>query len=291
MLKKRIIGVIIVKNNIAVQSISFSRYLPLGSVVVTAEYLCKWGIDEIIVLDIDATKENRGPNFAMVTQISSRVFVPLTIGGGIKSLDDIRMLIHAGADKVSINNAALKSPRVIENAVKVFGAQCIVASIDVKKCTDGKYTVWCNSGTVNTGRDPVLMAKKYELLGVGEVLLNFIDRDGLKCGFDNNLVAMISDAINIPVIACGGIGEMAHFFEGITKGKASAVAAGNYFNFSEHSPIVVKSYLIGRNIDVRLETHAKYKDAQISKVNGRIGKKEDAFLEKIKFEYQHDEVI
>ena len=171
MLKKRIVASLTVKNGMVVQSIGFNKYLPIGRVDISVEFLNKWGIDEIVLLDIDATNQNRNPNFNMVTEASKKSFVPLTVGGGIKNLEDIRRLIHFGADKISINKVALTSPKIIKEASEVFGNQCIVVSIDVRK-NKNRYEVYSDNGKNPTGLNPVKWAKEAEKLGAGEILLN-----------------------------------------------------------------------------------------------------------------------
>src|SRR3989344_761442 len=291
MLKKRIVATLIVKNGMVVQSIGFKKYLPVGDPCVSVEFLSKWGIDEIIVLDIDASLQNKKPNLNLITEISKRIFVPLTVGGGIKTLEDMRKLIRCGADKISINKTALENPEIIKKAAGIFGNQCIVVSIDVKKNQRGTYEIFSDSGKIATGLDPVSFAEKVEQLGAGEILLNSIDRDGLQLGYDVKLVKMVSGAVKIPVIACGGVGMPEHFLEGFTKGSASACAAGNFFHFTEHSPIIVKSYLLNRGADVRLDTYADYKDINFDKEKDRIIKRSENYLDKLRFEYLPEEVI
>lgn len=290
MLKKRVTALLVAKDGIVVQSLGFQRYLPVGSIDVAVEFLGKWGIDEIILLDINASPENRQPDFNAIERISSRVFVPVTVGGGIRTLEDIRRLVHAGADKVSINSTALLHPEFIGKAATVFGAQCIVVSMDVRKKPDGQYEVFANSGKTATGRDPADWAREVERCGAGEILVNSIDRDGMKVGYDIDLLRKVVAAVSIPVIICGGVGTAEHFREGIDAG-ASAVAAANYFHFTEHSPIVVKSYLNSCGLDIRLDTHARYQACTLEGITGRIAKRDESYLNKLRFEYQKDEVI
>lgn len=290
MLKKRIVATLIIKNGIVVQSIGFKTYLPVGDPRVSVEFLSKWGIDEIILLDIDASPENRKPNFDLIRGVSKRIFVPLTVGGGIKTLEDIRKLLHCGADKISINKLALENPEIIKEAAEVFGNQCIVVSVDVKINRKGKYEIFSNSGNIATGLEPMSFAKKVEELGAGEIFVNSIDRDGSKLGYDLDLIKMVSDAVKIPVIACGGVKRPQDFLEGFIKGGVSACAAGNFFHFTEHSPIILKSFLIEKGIDVRLDTYANYKDVNFME-NGRIAKRPEDYLDKLRFEYISEEVI
>lgn len=291
MLKKRIVASLVVKNGVVVQSFGFVKYLPVGSVAVAAEFLNKWGIDEIVILDIDATRQKKEPDFNMVSKIAERIFVPLTVGGGIRSLDDIRKLIHWGADKIAINKTALQDHGFIKKAARVFGAQCVVVSMDVKINGQGRYEVFSDSGSVATGLDPVKWAKQVEGLGAGEILLTSIERDGSKKGYDLDLAGKVAAAVRIPVIACGGAGRPSHFMEAFAKGNASAAAAGNFFHFTEHSPVIAKAYLRKMGIDVRLDTFVDYKDIGFDKRLERILKRPDSYLEKIRFEYQPEEII
>ncbi len=231
MLKKRIVASLVIKNEIVVQSIGFKKYLPVGKPIISVEFLNLWGIDEIVILDIDATAGRRKTNFNMITQISKKNFVPLTVGGGIQSLDDMRMLIHCGADKISINSIALANSVILKEAAEVFGNQCIVVSMDVKINRDGQYEVFSNSGQIPTGLKPAEWARQIENLGAGEILLNSIDRDGSKQGYDLDLVRMVSDAVSIPVIACGGVGHPQHCLDVGVRGNAAALAAGSVFHF------------------------------------------------------------
>lgn len=291
MLKKRITACLVIKNGRVVQSIGFKIYFPVGSPEVSVEFLNKWGVDEIIVLDIDVTPEKRGPNFNLVTSISKKSFVPLTVGGGIKSLDDIHHLINCGADKISINKAALENPDFIKAAVGVFGSQCIVVSMDVKVNADGKYEVFSDSGKVATGLDPVKWARKVESLGAGEIFINSIDRDGSKQGYDLELLKAVSGEVSIPVIGCGGVGNLRHFLDALVNTGISAAAAGNFFHFTEHTAILIKAFLRKNKIDIRLDTQAAYEGQEFDRDSGRIMKRPEDYLEKIRFIHEPEEVI
>ncbi|MEK6938035.1 MAG: imidazole glycerol phosphate synthase cyclase subunit [Nanoarchaeota archaeon] len=294
MLKKRIVACLNIKNGIVVQSLSFNKYLPIGKPAIAIEFLNSWGIDEIILLDMDATPQKRKPNFELINLLSKKCFVPLTVGGGITTVEDVKQLVQSGADKVSINTAAVTNPVLISEASKIFGNQCIAVSIDAKKInrSDGisSYEVFLNSGKQATGLDPIELAKKVESLGAGEILINSIDKDGSKEGYDLELIKAVSNAVSIPVIACGGVGCPQHLLEGIALGKASAVAAGNFFHFTEHSPIVAKSYLRRKGINVRLDTYANYLWSEFDKL-GRIAKYSEGHLSEIRFEYFPKETI
>jgi imidazole glycerol-phosphate synthase subunit HisF len=291
MLKKRITALLVVKDGRVVQSIGFKCYLPVGRLSVAVEFLNRWGIDEIVIVDIDATPGKRRPDFELIREVSKKNFVPLTVGGGIRGVEDMRTLVHSGADKVAINTVALDDPRIIEKAAQVFGNQCIVVSMDVRKARTGIYEVYGNSGKTPTGKDPVSWAKEIEALGAGEILLNSVDQDGSKQGYDLNLIQMVAQAVHIPVIACGGVGSVKDFWQGATQTNASALAAGNFFHFTEHSPLLVKSYLFKHKVDVRLDTYANYKGLAVDDTLGRLLKKPDEELDKLRFMYQPEEVI
>lgn len=290
MLKKRLVACLILKNGIVVQSIGFKKYLPVGSLDVSVEFLNMWGIDEIVVLDIDATSRGSGPDFDTLKKCSGKGFVPLSFGGGVRDIEDMKKLVHFGADKVVINKAVLEDPDLIARAAEVLGNQCIVVSMDVKKGTNTGYEVYSDSGKTPTGMDPVVWAQKIEFLGGGEIFLNSIDRDGTKKGYDLELIKNVSEEVAIPVIACGGVGHPEHFLEGLVRGKATAVAAGNYFHFTEHSPITSKEYLRGKGINVRLDTYADYADVGFDTL-GRISKRNEGQLEKLRFEHIPEEII
>lgn len=291
MLKKRLTACVIVKDGRVVQSIGFKRYLPVGTLDVTVEFLNNWGIDEIVILDMDATAQGRRPDYDRIARISKKNFAPLAVGGGIRTVEDMRRLVHSGADKIVINTVALNRPGIISEAADVFGAQCIVVSIDVRKNSDGKFEVYRDSARVATGKDPVQWAKEVEALGAGEIFLNAVDRDGLKQGYDLELIQSVSSAINIPVIACGGVGSAKHVLEAATQTAASALAVGNFLNFTEQSPMLIKAYLAQHGIDVRMDTYASFKDHQLDEEFGRLTKKSDDVLDKLRFVYHPEEVI
>jgi cyclase len=290
MLKKRLIPCLIVKDDIIVQSINFKRYLPIGSVKIAIDFVTKWDVDEIIILDIMASKENRSPNLQMVNFVSKQCFVPLTVGGGIHTLSDIRRVISAGADKITINSEALNNPSFISEAAQAFGRQCIVVSIDIKKNSKGEYEVVADSGKKFTGLTPIEWSCKVEQLGAGEIFLNSVDRDGSKQGYDLELIKMVTEAVKIPVIACGGVGKIQDFVDGVIFGGASAVSAANIFHHLEHSTILAKAYLRNADISIRLNTVAKYDDFLFDE-HGRLKKRNEMELENIWFERRLEEKI
>ena len=269
MLKKRLIACLIVREGLIVQSIGFNNYLPIGRPKFPIEFVAKWDVDEIILLDISATAEGRSPDSKLLEMLSRSCFVPLTVGGGIRTLEDARRIIRAGADKVCINTRAIEHPELIEEIADVLGSQCVVVSMDCRLESDGTYQVYANSGRYPTRMTAVEWACKAEKCGAGEIFLNSIDRDGLKQGYDVNLIRSVTENVSIPVIACGGVGNYSHFAPGIIEGGASAVAAANIFHFIEHSTIVAKAHLIRAGVDVRLVSKARYEDREFDE-NGRL---------------------
>ncbi len=269
MLKYRLIPCLILKDDLIVQSIQFKRYLPIGKAEVAIEFFVNWDVDEIVLLDINASRKGRKPRLDLIALYAEECFVPFTVGGGISTLSDIRNVIRAGADKVSINTEAVRSPHFITEGAKTFGCQCITVSIDAKKNSSGDYEVFVNSGKESTGLHPAEWAQKVQSLGAGEILLTSIDRDGTKQGYDLDLIHMVTDAVTIPVVACGGVGTMDHFIQGIVDGGAQAVAAANIFQYTEHSTIIAKSALKKAGIPVRLSSQVKYEGFNIDE-KGRL---------------------
>lgn len=269
MLKHRLIPCLILKDDLLVQSIQFKRFLPIGKATTAIEFFVNWDVDEIVLLDITATHAGRPPRTDLIARYARECFVPLTVGGGIASVDDIRAVIRAGGDKVAINTAAVRTPSLITQGAEAFGCQCITVSIDAKRNTHGDYEVRINGGREATGLHPVAWAMQVEALGAGEILLNAIDRDGTKQGYDLELIRQVSNAVQIPVIACGGVGTMDHFVEGIARGGAQAVAAANIFQYTEHSTIIAKSYLRKAGVDIRLSSVVRYDEVHIDE-SGRI---------------------
>ena len=209
------------------------------------------GADELVFLDINASADHRDIVAHMVEQVAGRIFIPFTVGGGIRKVDDFTAILRAGADKVSVNSAALQRPRLIKEAAEVFGSQCVVVAMDAKRRPEGGWTLYLNGGRVDTGRDAVEWAQEAESLGAGEILLTSMDRDGVKTGYDLELTRAISEAVGIPVIASGGAGELSHFYDAFTQGRADAVLAASLFHFGEVTIPELKSYLKGRGVPVR----------------------------------------
>ena len=252
MLKKRIIPCLDVKDGRGVKGINFVDLIDAGDPVEQASVYNKNGADEICFLDITASSDKRDILLDTVKKTAECCFVPLTVGGGVRSIQDIRKLLLAGADKVSINTAAIKNPELIKESSNKFGSQCIVVAIDAKKTAENKWTVFTHGGREATDLDAVEFAKLAEKNGAGEILLTSMDRDGTKNGYDIELTKKISSSLNIPVIASGGVGNLQHLKDGILDGGASAVLAASIFHFGEYSIQEAKEYLKKENVPVRL---------------------------------------
>ena len=251
MLKNRIIPCLDVKNGRVVKGINFVDLQDAGDPVEQAKIYSDGGADEICFLDITASNENRDIIYDVVEKTSKKCFVPLTVGGGIRSVEDINKLLNCGADKVSINTAAVQDSKVVEESSKKFGSQCIVVAIDAKLNVD-KWEVFTHGGRNKTGIDAVEFAKKVEENGAGEILLTSMDKDGTKSGYDVDLLKTITNNTNIPVIASGGVGTLDHLYDGIVKGGASAVLAASIFHYGEYKIKDAKEYLNSKNVSVRL---------------------------------------
>ena len=251
MVKVRIIPCLDVKEGRVVKGINFVDLVDAGDPVEQAKHYSENGADEICFLDISASLENRNTMVNVVEKTANEVFIPLTVGGGIATVDNIHSLLKAGADKVSINSAAIKNPEIIKQSSEYFGNQCIVVAVDAKKIKNDWY-VFSHGGTKNTGIFALKWIEQVQELGAGEILLTSMDKDGTKSGFDVNLLQKVSNFLNIPLIASGGVGKLEHFYEGVTKGKANALLAASVFHFNEISIKEVKEYLINKGIEVRL---------------------------------------
>lgn len=250
MLKNRIIPCLDVKDGRVVKGVNFENLIDAGDPVAQAKFYYEQGADELCFLDIAATNENRGTTLEMVKKVAQVCFIPFTVGGGISTIDDFSALLKCGADKVSINSAAIKNPQLITQASKKFGAQAVVVAIDAKKNDSGNYEIFTHGGKKPTGIDAIQWARKAEELGAGELLVTSMDRDGTKAGYDLELIKKISSQISIPVIASGGVGNLEHLSEGIQAG-ANAVLAASIFHFKTHSIKEAKEFLAQKNIAIR----------------------------------------
>ena len=252
MFTKRIIPCLDVKNGRVVKGVNFVDLKDAGDPVEIAAAYDAAGADELVFLDITATSDARETVVDMVRKVAERVFIPFTVGGGIRTVDDFKALLREGADKISINSAAINRPELIREAADKFGSQCVVVAIDARRREDGSgWNVYKNGGRIDTGLDAIEWAKQADALGAGEILLTSMDCDGTKAGYDIALTRAIAEAVSIPVIASGGAGTKEHFYEALTEGKADAVLAASLFHYKELEISDLKGYLAGRNVPVR----------------------------------------
>ncbi len=252
-LAKRIIPCLDVDAGRVVKGVRFVDIRDAGNPVEIAKRYDEQGADEITFLDITASSDGRDTIVQVVEQVACQVFIPLTVGGGIRKLDDVRRMLNAGADKVAINTAAVHTPEFVGEAAAHFGAQCIVVAIDAKQTAPGQWQVFTHGGRKATGLDALAWGQRMAELGAGEILLTSMDRDGTKAGFDLALTRAMGEAVDIPVIASGGVGTLAHLADGIVEGKADAVLAASIFHFGEYTVGDAKRYLAERGIEVRLQ--------------------------------------
>ena len=253
MFTKRIIPCLDVKNGRVVKGVNFVDLKDAGDPVEIGAAYGKAGADELVFLDITASSDNRGTVVEMVRRVAETVFIPFTVGGGIRTVEDFRMLLREGADKISVNSAAIMDPELISRAADKFGSQCVVVAIDAKRRPDGSgWNIYKNGGRVDMGIDALEWAGKAEKLGAGEILLTSMDCDGTKNGYDIALTSAVAQAVSIPVIASGGAGTKEHFYEALTEGKADAVLAASLFHYKELEIRELKEYLAGRGVSVRL---------------------------------------
>ena len=253
MYAKRIIPCLDVKNGRVVKGVNFVNLIDAGDPVECAVVYNEAGADELVFLDITASSDARETVVDMVKAVAKSVFIPFTVGGGIRTVEDFRKILNAGADKVSVNSAAIKRPELISEAAQRFGSQCVVCAIDAKRRENGEgWTIYLNGGRVDTGIDALYWAKKVEELGAGEILLTSMDCDGTKSGYDLELTRAVSESVSIPVIASGGAGNMEHFLDAFQKGKADAVLAASLFHFKEIEIMDLKNYLKENGESVRI---------------------------------------
>lgn len=252
MFTKRIIPCLDVKDGRVVKGVNFVDLKDAGDPVEIAAAYDKAGADEVVFLDITASSDHRATVVDMVRKVAANVFIPFTVGGGIRSVEDFRVLLREGADKISINSSALNRPELISEAADKFGSQCVVVAIDAKKRADGSgWNVYKNGGRIDVGLDAVAWAKKAEALGAGEILLTSMDCDGTKSGYDIALTRSIAEVVSIPVIASGGAGTKEHFYDALTEGKADAALAASLFHYKELEIMDLKAYLAEKGVSVR----------------------------------------
>ena len=252
MLAKRIIPCLDVTAGRVVKGVSFVELRDAGDPVEIARRYDDQGADELTFLDITASSDDRGIIFRIIEQVASQVFIPLTVGGGVREVGDVRNLLNAGADKVSINTSAVLNPQLVADAAGRYGSQCIVVAIDAKQTGAGRWEVFTHGGRKATGLDAVEWATKMQSLGAGEILLTSMDRDGQKSGFDLALTRAVTDAVEIPVIASGGVGNLQHLVDGVKQGGADAVLAASIFHFGEYTVQQAKQFMAQQGIEVRL---------------------------------------
>jgi cyclase len=251
-LAKRIIPCLDVTAGRVVKGVNFVELRDAGDPVEIARRYDDQGADELTFLDITASSDERDLILHIIEAVASQVFIPLTVGGGVRVVEDVRRLLNAGADKVSINTSAVTNPQLVQDAADKYGAQCIVVAIDAKRAGDNRWEVYTHGGRKNTGLDAVQWARKMQLLGAGEILLTSMDRDGTRSGFDLALTRAVSDAVSIPVIASGGVGGLQDLADGVKTGHADAVLAASIFHYGQHTVQEAKRYMAERGIAVRL---------------------------------------
>lgn len=251
MLKVRVIPTLLWKGVGLVKGVGFDSWRRVGPVLPAMKVYNTRDVDELILVDITASNNATVPDCESIADVASDCFVPLTVGGGITSTEQIRVLLRSGADKISINTAAYATPQLVRNAAKHFGSQCVVVSIDARRAADGTYRCYSHAGLVATDKDPVRWARQLEDLGAGEILITSIERDGTMQGYDLELTEMVARAVHLPVIAAGGAGNYEHMRQAIQEAGASAVAAASMFHFTEQTPAEAKKYLAGANIPIR----------------------------------------
>ena len=253
MYTKRIIPCLDVKDGRVVKGVNFVNFRDAGDPAEVAAAYDKAGADEVVFLDITASADSRATQLEWVREVASKVFIPFTVGGGIRTVDDFKAILREGADKISINSAAIMNPQLISDAADKFGSQCVVVAIDAKKRADGSgWNIYKNGGRVDMGMDAVEWAVKAEKMGAGEILLTSMDGDGTKEGYDLPLTKAVAEAVGIPVIASGGAGKLEHFYEALTEAKAEAVLAASLFHYKELEIRQVKEYLHSRGVSVRM---------------------------------------
>lgn len=262
MLKRRIIPKLLMKRSrfggktrmVLVTTVKYDEVIEIGDPVSQAKIYEAQYADELVFLDLDASSDDRDTMVAVIQSAAEQIFMPITVGGGVRSIADFRRLLSHGADKVSVNTAAVENPELIGEAAAIFGAQCVVLSVDCRREADGSYRVWTRGGKTPTAWDPVAWAREGERRGAGEILISSIDRDGTRSGLDVELTRQVVDAVSVPVVASGGCGLAEHFVDGFKGAGADAVAAGTYFCFKDENPMQVRARIKNAGIPIRLNT-------------------------------------
>lgn len=289
--KQRLIACLLLRDEWIVQSIGFARYLPVGRPEIAARFLDEWGVDEIVLLDMSAGSEGRSIRPETVARVSRVARVPLTAGGGIRSIDDVRRIIAAGADKISVNTLLHDDPDTVREIAARFGDQCVIASIDARRTKDGSWQVVTEGGRRATGVTPEDLARRaVRELDAGEVLINSIDEDGRRQGYDLALVGRVASAVRAPVIALGGAGKPAHVREVLSLPGVAAAAMANMLHYTEHSVAVLKAYLARRGTAPRLDSTADYRHVPVPE-DGRLEKRDEQELRDLYFRHIPRETI
>jgi cyclase len=257
MLKVRLIPTIILKGEMLVQSVNFNKFLPIGKVDAAIEFFTNWDVDEIAIIDIDATREKRGPNLKIIERAAKNCFVPLTIGGGISTLENVKSLLNAGADKVCVNTAAFEKPDFITDISNIYGSQFVTVSVDSKK-VNGVDKAFVRNAQIDTGYTVVDFVKHVAKLGAGEIMLHSIDNDGTKKGYDIELLKQVRKVVDLPIIASGGVGSFKHLADAVNLAGVNAVAAGNIFQYTELSTIAAKSFMKKNGVNIRIDSDVTY---------------------------------
>jgi cyclase len=290
MLKQRIIGVLLVREGIVVQSIGFKKWLPVGKPAIAVEHLNRWGIDEIALLNISPQNVNDDSLHRMIADVAPYCFVPLAIGGGIRTIAQVHDAIRTGADRVIMTTAVADNPSLITQAANRFGSQAIIAAIDVRKNAQGDYDAYVDYGRRKVDLPPAALAKRAEEHGAGEILVQAIHRDGSRQGYDLELIELMCGTVGVPVIALGGVGAPAHMADAMPIAGVGGLAAGNYLHYTEHTAAVAKAALMTKGGDLRHDSYADYEGFAFD-ASGRLKKKTDATLMDMMFVHYTDEVI
>lgn len=288
MLKKRIIATLVVKDGVVVQSVGFSRYLPIGKPEIAVEFLNSWGVDEIVLLDIGVSRNGGSPDYEMIRRASAHCRVPLTVGGGVCDTDQISRLMGCGADKISINLAARRNPGFLESAARIFGSQCVVASVDYL-FSGSEARVFDYVYGDHTSRSLIELVIQFSDLGAGEILIKSVERDGAYKGFDIGTIEDVCSSVSVPVICSGGAGHPRDFLEVFQQTNVSGAAAGNFFHFTEHCVATTKAF-IGDSLNIRREVSFDYRGSNFDSF-GRLVKKDEGLLEQMFFTRVEREVI
>ncbi|SNS11561.1 cyclase [Humidesulfovibrio mexicanus] len=293
MLKKRVIACLLLTGDgggLVVQSLGFHRRLPVGRPEIAAEFLDSWGVDEIILLKIDARGPGDTADPELVRRVAGRCFAPLTVGGGIRSVEDAARLVRAGADKIVVNAGALESPALVGDIARVYGSQCVVGAMDVRRLDGDRLRVFTGGAKIPAHLAPEAWATRLEALGAGEILVQAADRDGQGQGYDLDLTRRVAQAVSVPVIALGGAGRPEHLRAVLTETGAAAAAVGNMLHYTEHSVAVCKASLRAHGVDVRLSPSDEHGAAGFD-ADGRMVKRPDEALSAMRFEHHPKEVI